>query len=123
MIAYNSTSGTYTPRQSFYQVAQVFKFVPEGSVRIGASESNSSLTMYAFYHPTTGRVTIVGRNTSASAIPLSGTLSNLPAVYGFQMYQTDVSGKNFARGNDVVVSNGSFYVVAPVNSYFTLTTR
>ena len=39
------------------------------------------------------------------------------------MYQTDVSGKNFARGNDVVVSNGSFYVVAPVNSYFTLTTR
>ena len=72
LIAYNSTSGTYTPRQSFYQVAQVFKFVPEGSVRIGASQSNSSLTMYAyaFYHPTTGRVTIVGRNTSASAIPL-----------------------------------------------------
>ena len=123
LLAYNRTSGTYAPRHAFYEFEQLFKFVPPGSVRVGTSGSPSGVTIYTFYHQATGRVTIVGRNTTASAIPLSGTLSNLPAVDGLQMYQTDVSGKNFARGNDVVVGNGSFYMVAPVKGYFTLTTR
>jgi O-glycosyl hydrolase len=122
LIAYNSSTGTYTPRQQFYQAEQIFKFVPSGSIRIAATESNSSLTMYAFRHPASGRLTLVGRNTSASTIAINGTLNGLPSVSPFQFYQTDVANNNFLRGSDVVVTNGSFFFRAPVNSYFTLTT-
>ncbi len=123
LIAYNSSTGTYSPRQNFYQVAQVTKFVPAGSVRIGASQTNGNLTVLAFYHAATGRVTIVGQNTSTSPVSLNGTLNSLPAVDGLQLYQTDNGGKRLARGSDVVVSNGAFYAVIPASSYFTLTTR
>ena len=56
---------------------QTFKYVLPGSVRIAVSESNSSLTVYAFQHPETGRVTIVGRNISSSSITLRGSLSGI----------------------------------------------
>jgi Bacterial Ig domain len=121
LIAYDSSTGVYTPRHEFYEMAQIFKFVPRGAVRIGANESNSSLSFYAFRDATTGRLTIVGRNISSSAITVNGTLSNLPTGGVFQLYRTDVSGNNFARGADSVVTNGSFTFTAPVNSYFTLT--
>jgi hypothetical protein len=121
LIAYDSATGVYTPRHEFYEMAQIFKFVPRGAVRIAATESNSSLSFYAFRHAATGRLTIVGRNISSSAITVNGTLSSLPAGGVFQFYRTDVSGNNFARGADVVVTNGSFTFSAPVNSYFTLT--
>jgi len=122
LIAYNTSTHVYTPRQAFYQAAQIFKFVPSGSVRIDAAESNGSLTMYAFRHPVSGRLTLVGRNISSSAITVNGTLSGLPtSMSPFEFYQTDVANNNFLRGSDVVVTNGSFSFRAPVNSYFTLT--
>lgn len=120
-LAYNSTTGIYTPRPSFYQDAQLFKYVPQGSVRIGATESNANLTMLAFYHAADGRVTIVGRNASSSSLPVSGVLNNLPALSSLQFYLTDATN-NFARGSDVTVSNGAFSFIAPGNSIFTLTT-
>jgi Concanavalin A-like lectin/glucanases superfamily len=121
LIAYNNSTGTYTPRQEFYQVEQMIRFVPKGAVRLGAAQSNGNLTVYSFSDPVTGRLTIIGRNTSASAISMNGSLSNLQPVSGFQLYQT-YGTNNFARGGDVVVSGTSFYVTVQGNSYFTLTT-
>jgi hypothetical protein len=91
---------------------------------IAANEGNSSLTIYAFQHPTTGRVTIVGRNTGGSSITVNGSMSGVGSVSTFQFYQSGISNNygNFQRGSDVVVTNGSFTFTAPVNSYFTLTT-
>ena len=120
LLAYNSSTGVYTPRAAFYQVAQAFKYVQPGAVRIAASESNGNLTIYAFLDPVTQRVTIIGRNTGASTLSLSGTLSNVPAPGVMQLYQT-YSGGSFARGADVVVSGGSFFVTVAANSFFTLT--
>ena len=120
-LAYNTTTGTYTPRDTFYQHAQIQKYVPRGSIRIAATESNANLTIYAFRDPVSGRLTLVGRNIGASSIAINGTLSGIPAVNGFQFYQTDVSGNQFKRGTDAVVTNGAFVFTAPVNSYFTLT--
>ena len=120
-LAYNTTTGVYTPRDTFYQHAQIQKYVPRGSMRIAATESNGNLTMYAFRDPVSGRLTLVGRNIGASSITVNGSLSNVPAVSSFQFYRTDVSGNQFTRGSDVVVTNGSFVFTAPVNSYFTLT--
>src|SRR5262249_55563300 len=83
LLAYNN--GTYTPRQQFYQES-VFKYVQPGSIRVSANESNGNLTIYAFRHPTSGRVVIVGRNTSGSAITINGSLSGVGTVTSFQSY-------------------------------------
>jgi hypothetical protein len=117
LIAYNTSTGIYTPRQTFYQFAQISKFVQAGAIRVGAS--GSGVTFYAFRHPITGRVTIVGSNTGGSAITFNGTLSNVGTPSVFQFYRTD-SSNNLARGADVVVTGGKFTFTAPANSYFTL---
>ena len=122
LMSYNSSSGLYSARPQFYQM-QTFKYVMPGSIRIGASESHSSLTVYAFRHPTTGRVTIVGRNIGGSSITLNGSLSGVGSVGALQFYQTSISNNynSFTRGSDAVVTSGSFIVTVPANSYFTLT--
>src|SRR5262249_20353540 len=119
--SYNGT--TYSKRPQFNQMA-AFKYVSRGSVRVAATESNANLTIYAFRHPTTGRVTIVGRNIGASAVTLTGSLSNAGVVSGFQFYQSGIGDNfnSFQRGADSVVTNGAFVFTAPANSYFTLTT-
>jgi len=124
LMSYSTSSGVYSARPQFYQM-QTFKFVTPGSIRIGASESNSSLTVYAFRHPTTGRVTIVGRNIGASSITLDGSLSGVGLVSTLQFYQSGISNNysTFSRGADAVVTAGSFVVTVPVNSYFTLTSQ
>ena len=69
---------------------QIFKYVPRGSVRIGATESNANLQIYAFRHQASGRLTIVGRNTGGSAITVNGSLSGLPAVGTFQFLKKNL---------------------------------
>ena len=119
LLAYNTSTHLYTPRTSFYEFEQLFKFVPPGSVRIAASQSNGNVTLYAFTHPVTGRVTVVGRNSSSSDVTYSGRLSNLPNVPSFAMYHTE-RPDSIQRDSDVAVSNGAFTFVAPGGSVFTL---
>jgi uncharacterized membrane protein len=124
LMSYDVTSGVYSARPQFYQM-QAFKYVMPGSMRISASESNSNLTVYAFRHPTTGRVTIIGRNIGSSSITLNGSLSGVGSIGTLQFYQTGISNNysSFTRGSDAVVTDGSFTVTVPVNSYFTLTSQ
>jgi hypothetical protein len=121
LIAYNTSTHLYTPRKGFYENAQLFKFVAPGAVRIGATDDNGNLTTYAFRQPGTGRLTIVGRNASGSAIAVNGTLTNLPTTPStLEFYRTN-STLNLALGTDVAVSpSGSFSVSIPANTYFTL---
>jgi hypothetical protein len=119
LLAYSTSTHLYTPRKAFYEFAQLFKFVPAGSVRVSASESSSNVTIYAFLHPVSGRVSIVGRNAGSSSVTFSGRLSNLPVVPSFEFYRT-TSSENLQRGADVAVTDGAFSFVAPGNSVFTL---
>ena len=120
LLSYSTSTRTYSARKPFYEFTQLFKFVPAGSVRVAAVESSSNVTIYAFHHPVTGRVTLVGRNEGSSNITFSGTLANLPVVPSFERYQTTTS-VNMQRGTDVSVTNGTFSFVASANSVFTLT--
>jgi hypothetical protein len=120
-LAYDIGTGTYSPRPSFYQDQAIFKFVPPGSTRIGATQSNGNLTLYAYYQRATGRVTLVGRNSGGTTLTVNGALNNLPPARAFEFYKTD-AGTNFGRLPDVPVSNGTLAFVAPANGYFTLTT-
>ena len=89
-------------------------------MRVAAAESNASVTIFAFHHDATGRVTLVGRNVSSSSVTFSGSLASLPVVPSFEFYRT-TSSINMQRGTDVPVTGGAFSFVAPGNSVFTLT--
>lgn len=121
LLAYDATSGLYTPRQGFYECAQLFKFVMPGARRMSATASDGNLAVYAFSHPVSGDLTIVGRNAGSSNITLAGTLTHLPAVSTLAFYETNAS-ENLQRGADVPVINGSFSVTVNATSVFTLTT-
>ena len=120
LLAYNTTTRIYTPRKPFYEFAQLFKYVPAGSARIAAIESNGNVTIYGFHHPVSNRVTLVGRNAGTSSVTFSGTLAGLPVVPSFEFYRTTAS-LNMERGTDIAVVNGAFSLVAPASSVFTLT--
>ncbi|HUC20650.1 MAG TPA: hypothetical protein VMR98_04110, partial [Candidatus Polarisedimenticolaceae bacterium] len=120
LLAYNATSHTYTPRKALYEEAQLFKYVPKGSARIGAIETNANTTVYAFHDPVSNRVTIVGQNLGPSDVTFSGTLSNLPSISMLEYYTTD-NFVNLQRGSDVPVTGNAFSVIAPGNGIFTLT--
>lgn len=112
--------GKYQPRKAFYEAMHLFKFVPAGSLRIGATESNADVTVLAFHDPATGRVTLVGRNTGGDTVNFSAMLSNLPAVPSFELYVTDPS-VNMQRRPDVTVNGGGATFTVPPFSVFTLT--
>jgi hypothetical protein len=120
LLSYSNSTRLYTPRTAFYEFAQLFKFVPAGSVRVAATESSSNVTIFAFHHAASGRVTLVGRNAGSGSVTFSGVLANLPAVPSFELYRTSGS-PGTQRGTDVPVSNGAFSFVASGNSVFTLT--
>jgi len=120
LLSYNTSTRTYSARKPYYEFAQLFKFVPAGSVRVAATESNSNVTLYAFHHAVSGRVTLVGRNAGSSNVTFSGSLSNLPTVPAFEFYTTTTSN-NLQRGADVAVTGQAFSFSAPANGVFTLT--
>ena len=120
LLSYSTSSHIYSARKPFYEFAQLFKWIPAGSVRVSAAESNGNVTLYAFHHPVSGRVTIVGRNAGGSNVTFAGSLTNLPSVPAFEFYRT-TNSVNLQRAADVTVTGGAFSFVAPANSVFTLT--
>ena len=122
-LAYDTTTGAYSPRKCYYQFEQIFKYIPSGSVRIAATQSNGNVVISAYYHQLSGRVTIIGGNSGSGTISYTGTLANLPGMSALQFYWTSNSdpSKNFFRDIDIAVTNGTFAFNAPSNSIFTLT--
>jgi hypothetical protein len=121
MIAYNANSKVYTPRQSFYQFSQLFKYVPIGSQRIDATTTNNSITLSAFTHAPSSRLTIVGENTSASAQTLTIAVNNISSPPTTLSYFQTNSTSNMTQGADVPISGGTAAVTIPGSTVFTLT--
>jgi fibronectin type 3 domain-containing protein len=120
-IAYNAATKTYTPRKSFYQFGQVFKWVPIGSVRIGATSSLSGVRTEAFTHAGSKRLTILGYNTSSSSQTITVALNNVANIpQTLSYYQTNATS-NMAQGADVAVAGGTATVTVPASTVFTLT--
>jgi hypothetical protein len=118
----NAVVRTYTPRKTLYTLSQLSKFVRPGAQRIGVNGSVSSISpLLAFKHTGLGQVTIVGINTSASAVALSGALASLPAVSHLDLYYTSPTVNVAAGGSATVNANGTFSATIPANCVFTLT--
>jgi hypothetical protein len=116
----NAFPKTYTPRKSFYTMAQITKFVRPGARRIGLNGSLGSLELLAFYHYELGQLTLTGINTAGSGGLLAGTLQSLPGINSLDLYYTD-SATNLAHSAIIPVTNGAFQVAVPGDCIFTLT--
>jgi hypothetical protein len=118
----NAPVKTYTPRKSFYTVAQVSKWVRPGAQRIFVSQPDTWPLTYltAFKHDALKQVVISGVNVSFSTHVLQGTLENLPAVTNLMLYYTSATADLVAGGNISVAGNGSFTATIPADCVFTL---
>ena len=118
------SSGVYTPRPQFYQTPDL-QVRSGGSVRIAATESNSSLTIYAFRasdHRSCDDRRAQHRLVVDHRQRLAERRADRERVSSSIRAASATTTAAFTRGADVVVTNGSFTFTAPVNSYFTLTT-
>jgi len=117
LLAYSTATQTYTPRQEFYQFAQLFRWVEPGAVRVGVSETLSTADVFAFRHRATSRLTIVGR-TYGPPITINGA-----GAFGYSTleYWRTTDSEDLSQQASVNVSGGSFSVVIPDGAYFTLT--
>jgi hypothetical protein len=116
----NATPKTYTPRQGFYTLSQITKFVRPGAQRINVGGASTPLTLLAFYNTNNGQFTLTGVNSTSSASSLSCALTSLPAIPSLALYYTS-STTNLCYGGSVAVNNGAFSVVVPADCVFTLT--
>jgi O-glycosyl hydrolase len=110
---------TYTPRKSFYTLAQISKYVRPGARRINVSDSAGPFQLVAFYHPDSGQFTLTGINPDTNPDTLSAVLTNLPPVASLDLYYTD-STTNLCHGATFPVTNGAFAATVPANCVFTL---
>jgi O-glycosyl hydrolase len=116
----NAPFKTYSPRPTFYTLAQVSKYVKPGAQRLGVSGATAPLNLVAFRHPATGQLSLTGVN-PAGDTSLSGTLTSLAAPTYLDLYYSTRT-TNLAFGGSIPVTNGAFTLTIPADSVFTLTT-
>jgi O-glycosyl hydrolase len=119
LLEYIAPTGTWKPRKQYYEHTQIMKFVKPGSVRIGVTGQDSSLSAYAFCNPD-GNMVIVGRNNSKRTVAVTGILSNLPVLKNMKMIYTN-STSNLIAGKEIIVSGKRFKASIPSESVFTIT--
>jgi hypothetical protein len=124
LLAYDQSTGIYTPRKRAYANVQFNHFIGPGDVVIGSTNSISGVpTTVAVYNATTGKLAIVGRNSGTSSTTINGKLSNLPAVNTLALYETTASA-NLARRSDIpVAAGGTFTAQISADAIFTLTNQ
>lgn len=120
LLSYDEAERTYTPTKRFYINAHMFRYVQPGMVRVAVSGVSGALRMLAFKDPVTGSVTLAGRNTGGETLAITGVFADLPVSGALEFYQTTPS-VDFARGDDVPVTNNTFTVRIDPNAVFTLT--
>ncbi len=119
LIAYNAASNSWTPRKTFYQFAQLFKYVEPGATLIGSAVNDSSLVVCSFLNPN-GELVIVGRSTADQSISLDGILLSLPLIHRLKMIYT-TPDLSLQPGDDIILNGNRLSVSIPPDCIFTLT--
>lgn len=120
LLAYDSSSGLYLPRKSYYVLKQLIRYTPRGAVRIPASSTNGEVDVVAVQDPASGRLTIFGQNTSDSAVPVTLRLPGVGAAVRLDSFVTD-SGRNMEADGSAILTDGTMTMTAGPQSVFTLT--
>lgn len=119
LMSYNEGDRTYAPTKRLYLVAQIFRFVRPGMVRIGTSGAGDQLQLLAFTDPQTGELVMVGRNPTGVPLSLQLNLPGPPAPSSFEHYRTSLD-ENLVRLPDVTSQGNVLSVNVPGLSVFTL---
>ncbi len=119
-LAYDPGTGSYTPRKSYFILKQLFSFVPRGSVRVAASSTNDTVDVVAFKDPSSGRLTVVGRNTGSAKINIRITIAGIPGETVLQNYRTDADS-NMVSDPGTSLKAGIISLQTEPNALFTLT--
>jgi O-glycosyl hydrolase len=120
LLAYEPTSKSYAPRKRLDTNSHVFKFILPGAIRVGASASNPSLSLVAFYHPTSRRLSIVGYNFANTRRDVRVRLKELSPIQAFEVYETTKSrSRQRERGARVTAGEAAIHVTP--DSFFTIT--
>jgi O-glycosyl hydrolase len=123
-LAFDSATGSYSPRPRFFTNAQVFRFVLPGMVRIASSSSDEGVRALAFRDPSSGQLAIVGHNSHSTDATLRISLqgSQVPGPGSvFHLVQTTV-GAGLVPGGDAAVQDGDLSTTIAGDAFFTLTT-
>jgi len=118
LIEYVASTKSWKPRKQFYEHAQIMKFIKPGALRIEATGIENKLVVSAFSNSNGGLV-IVGRNNGNSTIKVKGSLSNIPEMLKFKVFQTNAT-QNLKQGTDVPLANGAFNLLISPGTTFTL---
>ena len=118
-LSYDGKTGTYSARPEFYQFAALFKYLPPGSQRIESTSANPDLSLLAFVHAASGRLTLVrtqrqcvadhGRRVARGGSRARGD-AGLPS-----------SATALVRGDDATVREGRLEFTVPGGSYYAVT--
>lgn len=120
MLAYDPKTEKYSPRENFYALQQVFKFVLPGSWRVSTKASGDSIVALTFYNEVSGDVSIVGVNKKHSPVFINGSLENVPGIKNLEMYYTN-NTENLHKGANIKVKGKVFKTTIPADCIFTLT--
>jgi len=121
LIEYIAANQSWLPRKQFYEHAQLMKFVRPGSVRIGTTGQDTSLSVYSYLNPD-GNMVISGRNNTSRTLVVNGILSNLPTLKNMKLIYTN-STASLIKGDEINVSGISFKASIPAESVFTISGR
>jgi hypothetical protein len=122
LLAYDATTGTYSPRKSYYAIEQVMRDVPRGAVRVSSDASAGDVAVESFLDRASGRLTIVLHNHASSAQVVSGAIvGGATGIASLSTRHTDATA-NYAAGADVAVdSSGHWSATLRPDSVETLT--
>ena len=115
----NDLTKTYTPRKTFFSLAQFTKFIRPGATVIPISGA-APLALMAFFDPATSQLTIAGVNNDTNTVALDCTVTNVPALQSLNFFYTDANN-DLRQGMPVQINGGSFATTIPAESVFTLT--
>ena len=118
LIGFDSVSYSWKPRKTFYQFAQVFRFVRTGAKRINTVIRDSSVFIHSFLNPD-GQLVITGYNAGSAAAELKAALNGLTDVKRMQLYITD-NEHDMQKTGRVEITNGNMTFKIPGHAVFTL---
>jgi O-glycosyl hydrolase len=119
LLEYLPATQSWKPRKTFWQYAQLMKFIRPGSVRVSLTGQDSTLSAYVFCNPD-GSMVITGLNTAGKPVELTWTVKNLPAPGNMKLVYTD-SLSDMKPGKPVTMSGKAFKALVPAKSVFTIT--
>jgi hypothetical protein len=119
LIAFDTIDMTWTPRKTFYEFAQLFRFVKPGAVRIGTTIKDKNFPVHAWLNGN-GQLVISGYNSGSSSIKFEGSLNNLPLYKDFGMVLTTPEISLQKNRNFKVVDN-KIVAEIPSKCIFTIT--